>query len=151
MSRNQTMPWKLIGCAAAAFVAAGTLVHLHAAAPAPADPPRDAEPSLMQLAVARYQTADKGYAYAIAGHSAKDAPGWDALDWMRRKIKARLDIAEPKADRVAFLKECIDTLKRQEAFEEKMVARQLEGNETLLRVRYDRIDLEILLREFEAK
>ena len=39
----------------------------------------------------------------------------------------------------------------QEAFEERMVKSRLSSTETLLRARYDRIDGEITLKQFEAK
>ena len=109
------------------------------------------EPTLMELAVARYQAADQGYKISMSGHKPNEAPGYDALDWMRRRLKARLDIAEPKADRVAFLKEFVDQLRLQETVEERMVKSRLGSTETLLRIRYDRIDGEILLRQTEAK
>jgi hypothetical protein len=53
----------------------------------------------MELARARYQAADQGYKIAMSGHKPTDAPGYDVLDWMRRRLKARLDIAEPKQER----------------------------------------------------
>ena len=123
-----------------------------AAAPLPAAPQAPApEPTLSDLAAARYQVATQGYQFAIAGHQPTDAPGPDVLDWMRRRVRARLDIPEPKNDRVAFLKEYVDMLKSQEAFEERMVKSRLSGVENLLRAQYDRIEGEMLLKQEEAK
>lgn len=137
----------LIGMSGAMLFTVGAALPPAVNAPA-ADAP---EPTLMELAVARYQAADQGYKIAMSGHKPSEAPGYDALDWMRRRLKARLDISEPKADRVAFLKEFVDQLKLQETVEERMVKSRLSSTETLLRIRYDRIDGEILLRQAEAK
>ena len=62
-----------------------------------------------------------------------------------------LDIPEPKNDRVAFLKEYVEMLKSQEAFEERMVKSRLSGVENLLRAQYDRIEGEMLLKQEELK
>ena len=123
-----------------------------AVAPPPAAPLAPAQqPTLADLAAARYQVATQGYQFAIAGHQPTDAPGPDVLDWMRRRVRARLDIPEPKNDRVAFVKEYVEMLKSQEAFEERMVKSRLSGAETLLRAQYDRIEGEMLLKQEEAK
>jgi hypothetical protein len=148
-NRKLSVPRRLIlvaVCGAGLFTAGAAL-------PPAADPAGEvpAEPTLMELAVARYQAADQGYKIAMSGHKPSEAPGYDALDWMRRRLKARLDISEPKADRVAFLREFVDQLKLQETVEERMVKSRLSSTEALLRIRYDRIDGEILLRQTEAK
>src|ERR1700722_12807536 len=70
---------------------------ISAALPPPALPGAGAaDPTLADLAVARYQVATKGYDMAMSGHGPNDAPGPEVLDWMRRRVKARLDIVEPK-------------------------------------------------------
>ncbi|HZK81027.1 MAG TPA: hypothetical protein VFC46_08175 [Humisphaera sp.] len=136
-------------CGAGLFTAGAALPP--AANPPAGEVPAQAEPTLMELAVARYQAADQGYRISMSGHKPTEAPGYDALDWMRRRLNARLAIAEPKADRVAFLKEFVDQLRLQETVDERMVKSRLGSTETLLRIRYDRIDGEILLRQTEAK
>jgi hypothetical protein len=95
--------------------------------------------------------ATKGFEFAMAGHSPTDAPGFEALDWMRRRVKARLDIVEPKNDRVAFLREYLELLKREEAFQERLVKKRLGGVQPLLRAQYDRIEAEMLVKQAEAK
>lgn len=138
------MKWFLL-----AGACAGVFIHASAAPVSPEQPAP--QQTIGELAIARYQTADRGYQIAMAGHQPNEAPGYDALDWLRRRLKARLEVVEPKPDRVAFLKDYVEQFKKQEAFEEKMVAQRLSGAEQLLRVRYDRLDAEILLRQIEAK
>src|SRR6185437_9452979 len=103
------------------------------------------EPTLAELAMERYQVATKGFELSMSGHLPTDAPGFEALDWMRRRVKARLDIVEPKNDRVAFLKEYLELLKGEEAFQERLVKKRLGGVQALLRAQYDRIEAEMLV------
>ena len=140
--------WFILG-----IVCGGVLIDASAAPPAvaPAPVPAGQEATLIELATARYQVAAQGYSFAIAGHQPGDAPGADAIDWMRRRVRARLDIVEPKNDRVAFLKEYVEMLKQEEAFQERMVKSRLTGAESLLRAQYDRIEGEMLLQQAQAK
>ncbi|HET6251480.1 MAG TPA: hypothetical protein VFE47_27595 [Tepidisphaeraceae bacterium] len=132
-------------------VAVGLLMSAAPIPQQPAPPPQPQQPTLADLAAARYQVATQGYQFAMAGHLPTDAPGADVLDWMRRRVRARLDIPAPKNDRVAFVKQYVEMLKAQEAFEEKMVQKRLSGTETLLRAQYDRIEGEMLLMQEQAK
>jgi hypothetical protein len=109
------------------------------------------QPTLGDLAAQRYHVAMQGYDIATSGHQPNDAPGPEAIDWMRRRVRARLDIVEPKNDRVAFLKDYVELLKSQETFEERMVKSRLGGVQSLLRAQYDRIEAEMLLEQVEAK
>ena len=114
-------------------------------------PPPAPEPTLADMAMARYQIATKGYDLAMSGHQPGDTPGPDVIDWMRRRLKARLEIVEPKNDRVAFVKEYVELLRREEEFEQRMVKSRLQGVQALLRAQYDRIEAEALLKQIEAK
>lgn len=119
--------------------------------PPPVQPPPVPDPTLAELAMARYQIASKGYDMAISGHQPNDAPGPDVLDWMRRRVKARLEIVEPRNDRVAFVKEYVELLRREEEFEERMVRSRLHGMQSLLRAQYDRLEAQTLLKQIEAR
>jgi hypothetical protein len=116
-----------------------------------APPPPVPEPTLAELAVLRYEVATKGFNLAISGHQPTDAPGPEVIDWMRRRVRARLDLVEPKNFRVAFVKEYVELLKKEEAFEERMVKGRLHGVQGLLRAQYDRIEGEMLVKQIEAK
>jgi hypothetical protein len=119
--------------------------------PPPVQPPAQPEPTLADLALARYQLASKGYDMAISGHQPTDAPGPDVLDWMRRRVKARLEIVEPKNDRVAFVREYVDMLRKEEEFQQRMVKSRLSGMQSLWRAQYDRLEGETLLKQIEGK
>ena len=150
--KHSTIKWLSLGMVCGIIllsVSAATPVSVPPLAIAP--PPPAAEPTLAELAVLRYQVATKGYEMAISGHQPNDAPGPEVLDWMRRRVKARLDIVEPKNFRVAFIKEYVELLKQEEAFEERMVKSRLHGMQSLLRAQYDRIEGEMLLKQIEAK
>ena len=145
---GENVKWFLLGAGAAA-----ALLSASAAPPAPVPPapPAAQQPNMLDLAAERYQTATKGYGYAIAGHQPGDAPGYDVIDWMRRRVRARLDLSEAKATRIEFIKQYVELLKAQEAFEEKMVKDRVAGAQALLRIRYDRLDAELLLASEERK
>ncbi len=133
--------WLLLvgACAAVFFSHSSTAI-----APIP-------EPSINELAMERYQVATKGYELATNGRPVTEEPGIEAIDWMRRRVKARLDIVEPKNGRVEFLREYLEVVKREEAFQERMVKKRLGGVQALLRAQYDRIEAEMLLKQAEAK
>lgn len=120
------------------------------AAPQPATGPAE-RPSLRELAVERYETANKGYEWAMAGHKPGEALGEEALEWLRLRARARLQVAESKADRVAFLEDYVRQLQLQNDFMDRLAKLRIEGPQSVLRVRYARLEGEMWLADAEER
>ena len=57
-----------------------------------------------------------------------------------RRVKARLDLSEPKNDRVAFIKEYVAMLEKQEAFEERMATGHLHPRQSVVNAQYELVE-----------
>ena len=133
------------------FLACGFIA---ARAAAPGMPARDGannnaatQSQVAELARERFDVATRGYECAMVGHKPNEALTADALRWLRLRAKARLDVPEGSANRIAFLQGYLQQLKAQEDFEERLAQRQLAGAQAVLMARYQRLEAEMWLAQ----
>jgi hypothetical protein len=100
-----------------------------------------------ELARERFDVASRGYECAVVGHKPNEALTANALNWLRLRAKARLDMSESSANRIAFLQGYLAQLKAQEDFEERLAQRQLTGAQAVLMARYQRLEAEMWLAQ----
>jgi hypothetical protein len=103
----------------------------------------DLDESAARLARERYDVAEKGYEYAMAAHRPGESLGTDALEWLYRRAKARLDVVEGRAEKIGFLKQYVEQLRAEEEFQQRLEKAHLAGPQAVLRARYQRLEGEL--------
>src|SRR5438045_9704299 len=85
----------------AAIALFGWALLMVGAAPPAASP--TTQPRSEDIARQRYETAEMGYRDVLARTRVSAASVSDATEWLRRRMHARLDLQQPKAERIAGL------------------------------------------------
>ena len=118
------------------------LIPVLAAAPA-ADPP--VAPEVADLARARFEVADKACELVLHQSRAGVGSQRDAIEWLRRRAEARVEMPEPREQRIAFLQTYVEDMKKAEDHAKAMQAIGTENPTDLLLAQYDLLEAKMWL------
>lgn len=141
------MRHKSVGHRAASW-AALTVLCLCLLIPALAAAPAGSAPDstdVADLARARFEVADK--ACELVSHQSRAGVGSqrDAIEWLRRRAESRLEMTEPREQRIAFLQSYVDDMKKAEDHAKAMQAIGTENPTDLLLAQYDLLEAKMWL------